>query len=194
MDNPFVYGGPLQHINPLDGSFNPNWDTTGTTIESHADILTGRGVVVWGGQGTPNLPGNGPNHNANRHSRPYLGGNFNPLYHKKKKLARETRSQPYYNPHHYNPNHLNQSTSHYNNQHGNYHQNNHQSFVRRGVNNNRGGRGRGNSHHGNGGRPAIGQGSFNPAVGQGNYQRLAIEASNNAEGSSSGNSNNQNNQ
>ncbi|EGG10920.1 uncharacterized protein MELLADRAFT_102703 [Melampsora larici-populina 98AG31] len=187
MDNTFVFGAPMQNTNPLDGSFNPTWDTTGTTIDNHTNILTGRGVGIWGNQDTHNAPIPGSSSGTHRQPRPYLGTKFDPLYHKKKKQA---RNHPYQhadnqpnNQHHVNHYHsqpkFHQPTFHQ----PNFHQpNNFHSDPNRGSGNNRRGCGRGGFIPGNGGGPAIGQGGFN---------RLAIEPTASPKISTPGSQNNQ---
>ncbi|KAH9807040.1 hypothetical protein DFH28DRAFT_1075340 [Melampsora americana] len=140
VDNPFVLGGPMQNINPLDGMFNIAWDTSGSSIANHADLMTGRSVVVWGNQSVNPFQHIAPIQVGN-----YTGRNFDANYHQN----RNNRHQPY------KPIPYNQSS----------YPNNHQPFYN---SSNRGpfasghrGRGRGTGRGGRG-RPAIGPGSYQP--------------------------------
>ncbi|KAH9808931.1 hypothetical protein DFH28DRAFT_907363 [Melampsora americana] len=150
LDNPFVLGGPMQHINPLDGLYNPTWDSLGTPTDNHLEMLTGRGVGVWG------------NHQVSAFQREqststgvmkprntYRGRHFNP-YHNKNYHVNNSRNAVNDNSFHYvNPG---------------YHGYN-QTYQRGGIGGPNRGRGRG-------GRPSIGQGSFDKGT-MGAYKPVA---------------------
>lgn len=153
----------MQNINPLDGTFNPAWDTSGSTIANHADLMTGRSVTVWGNQHVNAFHQTSPAISHIPFSSPsltptlppkvqignYTGRNFDANYHQN----RNHRHQPY-RPIHYNQPNYQANQQPY------------QSSSNRGTfSNGQRGRGRGGGRGGRG-RPAIGPGS---------YQSLAIE-------------------
>ncbi|EGG09222.1 uncharacterized protein MELLADRAFT_104478 [Melampsora larici-populina 98AG31] len=143
IDNPFVIGGPMQNISPFDGSYNPNWDTPGVTIDNHAEMLTGRGVAVWGNQQNGNQGDTQASSSRGKVSKPYRGQHFNP-YHSK---SYQGNNQNWGNAYPYNQNQNNQFYQH---------NGNNQQYNR--------GRGRGGAMSVGRGRPAIGQGSFNKSM------------------------------
>ncbi|KAH9819133.1 hypothetical protein DFH28DRAFT_1105575 [Melampsora americana] len=53
VDNPYAFGGPMQHVSPLDGIIYPenkSWDTAGVLIDTHVDMIAGRSLPVWNNQ------------------------------------------------------------------------------------------------------------------------------------------------
>ncbi|EGG04288.1 uncharacterized protein MELLADRAFT_108607 [Melampsora larici-populina 98AG31] len=173
MDNPFVFGGPFQNMNPLDGKMNPTWDTMGTTIDNNAELLTGRGLMVWGNHSVSAFQSEVAAVNTSQRPTCYLGNRFDPLYHEKKKA----RNQPYPNSHHHQTypdnNHQNNTQTYYSNpnhlyqRHNDYQYNHPSNFHQP-----RGGPSNGNRGGGRGGR---GRGRGRPGIGPGSFNRLMIE-------------------
>lgn len=87
MDNPFVIGGPMQHIGPHDGMVYPenhSWDTAGALVDMQVEMVTGRSVPVWnnhtvGSTGAEQLSGVIGGGKAVRPSN-YKGRRFDPNY------------------------------------------------------------------------------------------------------------------
>ncbi|EGG10291.1 uncharacterized protein MELLADRAFT_103564 [Melampsora larici-populina 98AG31] len=175
MDNPFVIGGPYQNMNPLDGKINPSWDTMGTTIDNNAELLTGRGLMVWGNHSVSAFQPETSVVNTNQRPSRYLGNKFDPLYHEKKK----TRHQPYPNNNtqfyhdtsnqHHNQTYYQNSSNHYQNP-NDYHHNQPNTFYQP-----RGGQFSGNRGGGNGGGRGGGRGRGRPGIGPNSFQKLLIE-------------------
>ncbi|KAH9818316.1 hypothetical protein DFH28DRAFT_1080795 [Melampsora americana] len=135
LDNPFVLGGPMQNTNPLDGLHNPSWDSLGTSVDNHLEMLTGRGMGVWGSQ------------------------QVNAFQRESVVCASATRPRGNYKGQHFNPYH--NKTYHTNQPRHVYHDNLfHQTGPGFSYSIQRGSFGGSNRGQGRGSRPAIGQGSF----------------------------------
>ncbi|KAH9825016.1 hypothetical protein DFH28DRAFT_1144320 [Melampsora americana] len=159
VDNPYAFGGPMQHVSPLDGIIYPenkSWDTAGVLIDTHVDMIAGRSLPVWNNQtatAEKSSAGSMSRRPKGYHSQ---GQNFDPNYHKRQNVSSRQYNQsgqnnrfmthPYQNNYYKHPQNLYQNSrpSHYYS----------------------GGRG-GHTHHGND-KPTIGPGSFNQPRLEGN--------------------------
>ncbi|KAH9811468.1 hypothetical protein DFH28DRAFT_1085006 [Melampsora americana] len=157
VDKPYAFGGPMQHVSPLDGNIYPenrSWDTAGALVDTHIDMIAGRNLQVWNNQAM--LQSNTLVERANtggmtRKPKGYhsQGQNFDPNYHKRQNISIR---------HHGQSNPSNRYATHpYQNGYYKHNQNTYQNNKFNPNHNS----GKGNYNNQGGDRPAIGPGSFN---------------------------------
>ncbi|KAH9821267.1 hypothetical protein DFH28DRAFT_883493 [Melampsora americana] len=164
VDNPYAFGGPMQHVSPLDGNIYPenkSWDTAGALVDTHIDMISGRNLQVWNNHTTLHSSSLVERSNAGGTSRKpkgyhSQGQNFDPNYHKRQNVSSK----------HYNQSNHNNRYPTYPYQ-NNYYRNNQNPYQNNESTQNYNG-GKGYYTHQGGDRPAIGPGSFNQPRAEGN--------------------------
>ncbi|EGG11214.1 uncharacterized protein MELLADRAFT_92308 [Melampsora larici-populina 98AG31] len=168
VDNPYTFGGPMQHTSPIDGNVYPensSWDTAGAFVDTHADMLTGKNLPVWNSHPVAERSSGAIRKPKGYHAQ---GQNFDPNYHKKQHFHAKQNNNFSMNTQHFR--HNSNSHPYQNNQiyHNNQSRNSQTNFQ-----SGRGGYHAYNQGSGRGGYQTFG--SERPAIGPNSFNRLTIE-------------------